>query len=679
MLSIWIFYILAIVVAALPFLILFRKDQEKMGKSRAILLSSLRGLSFLLVLFLLYPKHWLHKKSIIKKPTVVILEDVSNSVGNWVDYATWQDSLSDLSDDLSKDFDVVQYQFGAQVLQQEKADSFALEATNISGALEELWKRYPSNQVQSVIIATDGIYNQGMDPYYLNYPMELPHVWIGLGDSSLQKDVAILPTLYPKKIKLGQSAHFKIALQAQQYKDRKSSLKVSVAGKEAAVFPLDFNHERYYETLEWDWEPEKVGWYEIEISTPFLAGEVNSKNNSQTVFVEVVEEPFDVLIWAAAPHPDVRFLRDLERFLSHSNFTIHYGTTPPTQLSDYALVITHQLPNSIDLPTNKGLIQILGAYSTPEALSKWNLPPLRQLPSSQELDVEWDKHSGHFPEYFAVDLAQSEAPPMWFTFQIPMAAVNDGVILATYKGPSNIFAWMKTSPQPALLINGVGWWKWHLQENRVKDTEELLESPSMPQSLFLNWMRYMQHLFSGKKLEAYSNQAEYYNYQPILVTAQVFDDFLNAYEEEVLLELRKGEELLETFSMQASSPQSWQVDLGHWSNGLYEFKVYLKDHKAYVSNGFFEIHAQSLEELNLEAYWHGMQQWAELSEGVFVDWRETNSIKDWYASAHLNEPIAAEVGKRERAIDWKWWFGLILLSLTMEWILRKRWNGYRNI
>ena len=76
-------------------------------------------------------------------------------------------------------------------------DSFHFQekATNYSSFFQQLSDVYSHRNVAAVVLASDGLYNQGSNPLYVDYPFQAPLYTIALGDTMPQKDVRINKTL----------------------------------------------------------------------------------------------------------------------------------------------------------------------------------------------------------------------------------------------------------------------------------------------------------------------------------------------------------------------------------------------------------------------------------------------------------------------------------------------------
>ena len=125
------------------------------------------------------------------KPIIAILQDNSESIRNSfkpADSVAYFKKLQQLTDKLSGKYDVVTYAFGNEL---KKTSEFALtsKVTNISDAIENINDLYYNQNLGAVIIASDGIYNQGINPVYSATKSTYTIYTVALGDTTIPKDL----------------------------------------------------------------------------------------------------------------------------------------------------------------------------------------------------------------------------------------------------------------------------------------------------------------------------------------------------------------------------------------------------------------------------------------------------------------------------------------------------------
>ncbi len=193
----------------------------------------LRFLSVSLITFLLLTP--LIRKTIrqLEKPVIAIGLDGSQSVVSSADSAEVRKSLvndlRNLSHELSDRYEVALYTIGRNVSPGLQKD-FSAKHTDISGFFDELQSRYANRNLGAVIIATDGIYNKGTNPYYAAQKLNVPVYSIALGDTSLHRDVLIRSVSVSKQVYLGDQFPFEIIAELDKYTGREVRLRILHSG-----------------------------------------------------------------------------------------------------------------------------------------------------------------------------------------------------------------------------------------------------------------------------------------------------------------------------------------------------------------------------------------------------------------------------------------------------------------
>lgn len=163
----------------------------------------------------------------IERPIIAFLQDNSQSL------LLGKDSLylkEEYLTKLKKEFkfdnaDVVYYSFDSDI---SKIDSFNFNgnATNIESALNEISLLYHNRNIGAVVLASDGIYNEGNNPKYSRYKLNSPIYSLFIGDSLQQSDVLIDGVRYNKEAFIGNTFPVKVNLKAKLLEGK--SVKVDI-------------------------------------------------------------------------------------------------------------------------------------------------------------------------------------------------------------------------------------------------------------------------------------------------------------------------------------------------------------------------------------------------------------------------------------------------------------------
>ena len=136
-----------------------------------------------------------------KKPVIVLAQDLSESVGSELKDATlesYKQNWESLQNSLSDKYEVHTLGFGSQV--REGVDfAFEDKVTNFSELLRGVYDLYGGQNLGAVVIASDGVYNEGSNPAYSDVALSAPVYTVALGDTTPKKDL-LLKRVFHNKI-----------------------------------------------------------------------------------------------------------------------------------------------------------------------------------------------------------------------------------------------------------------------------------------------------------------------------------------------------------------------------------------------------------------------------------------------------------------------------------------------
>ena len=171
---------LAIGLVYASLLYLFSK---KYSRGLTVLLFFLRTVVIATIVMLFINPYIKHKTYKIEQPIVVLAQDNSESIiltKDSVFYkAKYPKLLDSIAKELEKNYDVETVFFGNSVISTDRR--FSEQFTNISNALNTIQRQFYKNNVGAVVLLSDGIVNQGVNPELdiENYPFPIYSVTLG--------------------------------------------------------------------------------------------------------------------------------------------------------------------------------------------------------------------------------------------------------------------------------------------------------------------------------------------------------------------------------------------------------------------------------------------------------------------------------------------------------------------
>ena len=215
-------------------LVLYYKDQTFREQSKWLnwLLGIGRFLAVTLISLLLLSPLLKSLVTETQKPIIVIAQDNSESIKMGMqqgDSTTYATKMNALAASLEEDYDLKQYSFGSEI-----RDGFSFDykdkVTNVSNLLNEVYDLYSNQNLGAVVIATDGIYNQGSNPIYAGAKLNVPVYTIALGDTTVKRDISIKRVYHNKIAYLGDKFSIQVDISARNCQGELTNLTVSKVG-----------------------------------------------------------------------------------------------------------------------------------------------------------------------------------------------------------------------------------------------------------------------------------------------------------------------------------------------------------------------------------------------------------------------------------------------------------------
>ncbi len=662
------------------------------GARLNLLLGGLRFFTVTLLSSLLLSP--LLKSSVIdtKKPIVVLAQDASQSVAAEMDEAeqrAYLKQLDNLSQELSQEYELVEYAFGNSV--REGLDTAMNDkVTNISNLLTDLYDLYSNQNLGAVILASDGIYNEGSNPVYASTRLSAPIYTIALGDTTPKRDVVIKRVFHNRIAYLGDRFSIQVDVAAQNYNGANTNVTVYKVVDEnrqqLQQVPLQINRGDFFETKELILDASESGVQRYRVVVGALEGEASRANNVKDIFVDILDARQKILILANAPHPDLTALR--QSIINNKNYqvTIAYADDFQGNLAAFDFVIFHQLPsrnhdiagilNQLD-KNNTSRFFIVGAQTN---LSRFNqLQPL--------LNIVGDGRN--------TNEVQARVAPQFNLFNIEERVVNNLPNFAPLTAP---FGEFQASPNASVMLyqrigkvdtrypllvlgsdNGTktgvlaaeGIWKWrlfdYLQHENHELFNELLGKTVQYVSLKEDKRRFRVNISKNILDE---NEAVYFD-------AELYNDsyeLINDPDVSIVITNSEGNEFAYTFN---KTNQGYTLNAGTLPVGNYNFRASVKVNGEELDyNGQFSVQPIQLELYETTADHALLGLLSEKYGGRLLYPEDLSSLPQIIAERGTVKPVIYETTKTRSVINLKWIFFLLLLLLTVEWFFRRYFGSY---
>ena len=245
-----------------------------------VLMAALRFLSATLLAFFLLSPVLRAVQRDSRKPILIVAQDASESIGNTLkskERETYLAQIQRLEEDLGGEFDVRYYSFGSSI--REGLDTaFRDKSSYLAGFLRYASDTYSGQNVGAVLLASDGIYNQGTNPVYVKSAINAPLITLALGDTIPKKDLVLKRVFNNKIAYLGDRFSVLADIAATNCMGTSTTLSVyRIDGKNATLLqqlPVPIGSNDFFRTIDISLEANKSGVQRYRLVLSRVPGEV---------------------------------------------------------------------------------------------------------------------------------------------------------------------------------------------------------------------------------------------------------------------------------------------------------------------------------------------------------------------------------------------------------------------
>jgi hypothetical protein len=672
----WWFVVFCLLCGAAYSALLYKRSLKKPWHK---LLAAIRCLVVsLLCFFLLNPVlvQWLNTE---QKPKILMVMDVSESVNAQAPVSkTFIEEWQNAQAALGNDYEVEYLNLGSQLV---PSDSivFKDKRTNIAAMYDFVNQSYSRDNVGAVVLASDGIYNQGSNPLFKQLNKHSLLMCVGLGDTSLKKDVMVQQVRHNAIAYLNNYFPIEMTVKANACASESSVLSITHEGKTIYTQAITFKQATEVLNFSAAVLADKPGSQHYVVSIASVKGELTTVNNRKDVFVDIIDGREKIALIYPELHPDIGALK--EAIEANQNYELKcFGVDEIATInwSDFSACILHQLPNRT--AASKTVLQAIQNNNLPAWCIVGPQTAIELLPSLQA-NLRIEKSQGRFNDAlgsfnngfngFVLDPntvnTLNQLPPL----RVPYGNYpGNGLEVLLYQTIGNVATvypmWGFAANQNSKLafLYGEGFWKWRLHdfmhnENHLA-TNELVSKT----------IQYLCTKTDRRKFRVYPSVQVFEEDQNAELIGELYNasyEPINTADIKVVLQA-KGKP---AYAYQMSkTEQAYRLNLGHLLPGVYQFKAEATGVNERI-NGQFIVKALQMELTNTQADHGLLRQMAKQDNGQLY---KPADLKSLYADLKKRSDvvsIAYKEKKPEDLIHLKWLLFTLVGLLSLEWFIRK--------
>ncbi len=681
--------VLLIAAAGVVLLLYFRnKDNKELSGNQVRLLMILRFLSFFTIACLLLSPFLRSLKKITQNPVVIAAWDNSESMVSLPDslktIAEIVNLENTIQDKLGTDYSLVNYTFGEETKTGKNPD-FKSKKSDYSEMISAVINNHFNENIGALILAGDGIYNQGKNPVNLENEINFPVYTIGLGDTTEVTDAGIDNIRVNRTAFSGNKFPVEVDVHFIKLANIALTLSVKEGNTELGSTIITPPNNDYVATRQFILEAGKPGLKHFTASVQIVDNERNTKNNSTGFVVNVLENKQKILILSDGAHPDIGAIKNTLDLQTTYEVSVFTEEPYPSNLGDFNLVILNQLPTAAKSVTNlievaeKNRIPVLFIVGNKTFLPQFNamaqgaqinplagtgeeaVAVLNQTYRIFTISEEFREIANRFPP-LQVPFANYELEPEFSTlfYQKIKNIETAKPLIAT-----GVLNGRKTG-----IIFGEGIWRWRLYNYYFNQTQAQFNE------LVNQLVQYLAIRENEDNFMVNFNPV-YSETDDIIIKADVYNESyekINSEEVNIKIQNENGDELNYSFDVQGNG---YSLNAGHFETGDYSFfaSVTIGD-ETFNETGNFTVIPVNLENLVTRANHNVLYQLAEQSGGHFYLPSQIETLIQDVKNNSKLKPLVYFQEMVNEMLNLRWLFFIFLSLLSMEWFLRKFWGIY---
>jgi hypothetical protein len=675
--------LLCLLLGAIYAFILYYKDiRQGLKPMTHRFMLVFRFLSVSLIAFLLLGPLVKQTAKLVEKPIVIVGVDNSRSMLLTADsnyYRTvFPKSINSLVEALQKTCDVKVYSFGDKLSPGFDA-SFTGVRTNISTFFNEVETRFSNRNAAALVLATDGIYNQGTDPYYAAGKVSFPIYTIALGDTLLKRDVLIKKVTVNKTAYTGDKFPAEVLIEMNKYAGSSLKMTISQGTRVLETKEIRANSDRALQKVAFLLEAGAKGVYKYTLHLTEIPGEGSKLNNIAGFVVEVLDSRQKVALIFDSPHPDVTaFQKGLEGS-THFEIDLLRTNDLPKTFEKYDLVILNQQPSVTNVAdfgplfkSKASLLFIIGSQTDINTLN--NLNPGLIINTAKNSFSESQSVVNEDFSLFLVDKKDkaifNEFPPLqcpFGTYQFsPLADVLFYQRIGNVSTRTPLVLFTRLAERKTGFIAGENIWRWRISNFMQQSNHEAFD-------LMIDKIAQYLSTKDDKSFFRIHHNSRISENEPIEIDAEVFNasyELINEPEVSIAITDESGKSYPFVFG---KTSKSYYLNAGLFPIGEYSYKASVKvGAEVYQKTGKFFVEEVIVESSNLVADHNLLYRISASHDAAMINKDEISTLADKILAREDIRSVSIFQRRMSDLIGNPWLFALILALLSAEWVTRKR-------
>ncbi len=581
------------------------------------------------------------------------------------------------------------------------------QTTNISSALSSLNQNIYDDNIEAVLLITDGTYNSGLNPIYKAQELAIPIYTIGIGDSLPPKDISIESIIANEIAYLNKSVPINVNININGYQNK--NIKLDLYDNNDLISSQEFHisDENNNISAMFDYQPKIEGVHKLLAKINQLDDEITFKNNTKSIYINVLKNKDKITIFAGAPSSDISFVYNLlsqDNTITIKNFvqkdinSFYLSNPTETDLKESEMFILIGYPNNYssdellkklinELSKGKSLLFISSRdinYSKLRYLEPY-LPFKTTSSRSNEFNVLVDIN----PNAVSNPILKIKGTDEDIKFWNSLPPIFKTETFVKSKPESEVLSYLKInnlpmkeplilsrnfSGQKSVAILGYGLYRWKLLDYAAHYAKNNEQKEDLFAKLIQNSLQWLS-VDLDKKLVTIQTSKKYYNSnEKVKFIGQIYDQSYNPIEDAVINVKIEGINKNYEITLNSIGNGNYESEIEGLSEGDYFFqaeayfrgKIYGKD------KGRFSIGEIDLEYHDLQMKADLLRNISNLTGGKFyTPQKAANFLKDLKSLRNFKQQPTT---LKTEFLLWNNYILILIIVVlfSIEWFIRKR-------
>jgi len=685
-------------------LFIYRYTNPPVSKALKILLSVLRSTVLVLILFVLFQTVLSISFSEKIEPTLAIAIDTSSSMSLTDKDGSREEQLQNILSapqisNLGNEFQLRYYQFSttAVPLSVEDMDSLLFwgDETNIHQAVLDIVEQNQQNNLQGILLLTDGNYNAGGNPARSSGFQNIPIHSIAIGSAEEIPDVEVVQIQSNATAFINQPTQIKATVRATGISETSLPVHLYIDDQKTDSRTLTFKSSPSEQNVDFSYTPDETGQKRISIRVPALENEFMTQNNQDIEYIDVFKSKIKILIIAGYPMFDISFFKrhfddekyEISTLVQKSpstfyeqnradneleNFDFYILLDYPTQASSDTFI--RKLADTIDSAAKPLLIAPGGQFALDKFSGLSSYTPLLRTKQSQHQVLPVPSATGASHPILEINTTGADNFSVWkqlsplpaFLREIELQPGSQTLVYAQSEQPGRSrepLISIREARQKSIAVFAQELWRWDLRMARNNEQNQFFNT------LLRNMLKWLETDINNKLIQVKLQKTVFNFGEPVNMRIRVIDENMNALSDATVSVRITKDDYAETIKAQAIGDGNFQLELQPQTPGEYTVSIQAMESGREIGKESirFSVGEYSKEQSDLQAAHELLQTIAQQTNALYL---RPDSLKPL---STLNGTTLERKFVQEKELWNNRILLLLLISLlVLEWFIRKR-------